>query len=169
MELLWRQRSICSGDKPRSCSWRPSLGADNTTRMIRIFVYHYESLCMYVCLSACLSACLPACLSVCLSVCVRVYERMHYIGKRLEVPRNAIEVELEKKLDMSFSPCFTMFCGLHGTWKHIERLQHVDSIHQVCCPRLKLVLCFSSSSSYVVSWKPVELHVDRVSVFSWIP
>ena len=66
MELLWRQRSICSGDKPRSCSWRPSLGADNTTRMIRIFVYHYESLCMYVCLSACL----PACLSVCLCACV---------------------------------------------------------------------------------------------------
>ena len=91
----------------------------------------------YVCMSVCLSVCLSVC--VCISECMCIYI---YIGKRLEVSRNAIEVELEKNLDMSFSPRFTMFCGLHGTWKHIERLQHADNIPQVCCPWLKLVLCF---------------------------
>jgi hypothetical protein len=72
MELLWRQRSICSGDKPRSCSWRPSLGADNTTGMIRIFVKPLW-IPMYVCLSVCLSVCLCACVSA--NACVYIYRK----------------------------------------------------------------------------------------------
>ena len=67
---------------------------------------------MYVCLSVCLSVRPSVCLCACVSANACVYI---YIGKRLEVSRNAIEVELEKNLDMSFSPRFTMFCGLHGT------------------------------------------------------